>query len=62
MHGQIIGGLITMALGGNQASENQQFIETITTSYPALMIFVSCVLAPILEEMLFRGIVFWLDL
>lgn len=55
---QIIGGLITMTLGGNQASENQQFIETITTSYPVLMIFVSCVLAPILEEMLFRGIVF----
>lgn len=58
---QIVGGLLTLALGGNQSSENQQFIESISTSYPVIMIFVSCVLAPIVEEMLFRGIVFgWL--
>lgn len=55
---QIIGGLLTLALGGNQTSENQQLIESITTSYPVIMIFVSCILAPIVEEMLFRGIVF----
>lgn len=55
---QIIGGLLTLALGGNQSSENQELIESITASYPILMIFVSCVLAPIVEEMLFRGIVF----
>lgn len=55
---QLIGGLLTLALGGNQSSENQELIEAITASYPILMIFVSCVLAPVVEEILFRGIVF----
>lgn len=55
---QILGGLLTMFLGGAEVSENQQAVETILTSYPAIMIVVTCLLAPIAEEMMFRGIVF----
>lgn len=54
----LVGGIITLLLGGNQTSENQQLIETITVSHPFIMIFTSVVLAPMLEEFIFRGIVF----
>lgn len=54
----LIGGILTLLLGGQSTSENQQLIETITMSHPMMMIFTSVVLAPFLEECIFRGIVF----
>lgn len=57
----ILGGLITLAFGGNQLSENQELINIMTQSKPILMIITTVILAPILEEFVFRGIVFgWL--
>lgn len=56
-----IGGIITLALGGGVSSENQQAISQIVQSYPIVMIITTVIFAPILEEMIFRGIVFgWL--
>lgn len=54
----ILGGLITLLLGGADTSENQALIESITQVQPILMMVTTVVFAPILEEMIFRGIVF----
>lgn len=54
----IIGGLITLALGGSSSSENQAMIQTLTIAHPIMMFVTTVVFAPILEEMIFRGIVF----
>lgn len=57
----MIGGLITVALGETSVSQNQNMINMMTQSKPILMIITTVVLAPILEEFVFRGIVFgWL--
>ncbi|WP_270639766.1 CPBP family intramembrane glutamic endopeptidase [Longibaculum muris] len=57
----ILGGMITLMLGGSSNSENQQMIETIMNVHPLLMAITTIFFAPILEEMIFRGIVFgWL--
>ncbi len=56
-----LGGIITLILGANVSSENQQLIESIISVYPVIMAISSVILAPILEEMIFRCIVFgWL--
>ncbi|WP_050636359.1 CPBP family intramembrane glutamic endopeptidase [Candidatus Stoquefichus sp. SB1] len=54
----IIGGLITLMLGGGASSENQSLIQTLTLAHPLLMFVTTVIFAPILEEMVFRGIVF----
>lgn len=54
----ILGGLITIILGGANTSENQALIESITQVQPFLMMMTTIVFAPVLEEMIFRGIVF----
>jgi Predicted metal-dependent membrane protease len=57
----IVGGMITLMLGGNASSENQQLVVSITMAHPAIMVFTTVVLAPLLEEFIFRGMVFgWL--
>ncbi|MEG0365911.1 MAG: type II CAAX endopeptidase family protein [Coprobacillus sp.] len=56
--GSFIGGILTALFGGGQMSENQALIETITKSSPVLMIITTVLLAPILEEIIFRGILF----
>lgn len=57
----LIGGLITMILGGAINSENQALINTITVAHPIVMTITTVILAPILEEVVFRGMIFgWL--
>lgn len=57
----IVGSLLVLAFGGVSDSENQVLIESILDAYPFIMSFCTVVLAPILEEMIFRGILFtWL--
>lgn len=52
------GGMLTLALGGAQISENQALIEAIMDVQPLLMMIPTVIFAPILEEMIFRGIIF----
>lgn len=56
----IIANLIVMFLLGNQnqGSANQQLFETYLSSQPILMFVQAVIFAPILEELLFRGIIF----
>lgn len=54
----IIGGLITMLLGGAETSVNQEFISKITVAHPMIMMITTVIFAPILEEIVFRGLVF----
>ena len=54
----ICGGMLTLALGGAQTSENQALIEAIMDVQPILMMIPTVIFAPILEEMIFRGIIF----
>ena len=54
----IVGGFITLLLGGASTSENQNLIQTIVAAHPFLMSLTTVVFAPLLEEMIFRGIVF----
>lgn len=56
--GSFIGGVITTLFGGAQTSQNQAMIETITLTSPVLMIITTVLLAPVLEEFVFRGILF----
>lgn len=57
----IVGGLITLLLGGDQTSVNQEFISKITIAHPMIMMITTVVFAPVLEEIVFRGLVFsWL--
>lgn len=53
-----VGGVITLLFGGNSTSENQQLIEAITIVHPFWMTLTAVVMAPMLEEFIFRGIVF----
>ena len=54
----IVGGFITLLLGGASTSENQNLIQTIVAAHPFLMSLTTVVFAPLLEETIFRGIVF----
>lgn len=57
----IIGSLITMIFISKNTSDNQALLESLLNVYPIIMLLVSCVLAPIFEEIMFRGMVFgWL--
>lgn len=57
----IIGGIITMVLGGADQSENQNLINSIAVVHPIIMFFTTVILAPMLEEIVFRGMIFgWL--
>lgn len=53
-----VGGFLTLILGGQADSENQILINQLLSSYPVMMILSAVVLAPIIEEMIFRGIIF----
>ncbi len=54
----IVGSLLVLAFGGASDSENQVLVESLLDAYPVIMSFCTVVLAPILEEMIFRGILF----
>lgn len=56
----IFANIIVMLLLGNQnqGSANQQIFETYLSSQPILMFIQAVIFAPILEELLFRGIIF----
>lgn len=57
----IIGSLITMAFVSNDTSMNQAMIETMAHSYPVMVLITTVILAPIFEELMFRGMIFgWL--
>ena len=53
-----IGGILSYAFQGNVTSENQALLEVLISEHFVLMVFASVVLAPIFEELLFRGTVF----
>lgn len=54
-----IGGIITFALqGGVQSSANQGAIESMLVTHKLLMILPTVLFAPILEEIIFRGMLF----
>ncbi len=54
----IVGGLLTMALGGSDTSQNQSMIESLMNTKPLLMAIPTVLLAPVLEEIVFRGLIF----
>lgn len=54
----IVGALITLFLGGESSSENQALIETIASAHPLIMSVSAVLFAPVLEEMIFRCVVF----
>lgn len=54
----LIGGVITLLLGGSDTSANQEIIESVVDSKPMLMFVTTVFLAPILEEIIFRGMMF----
>ena len=47
-----------MLLGGSDTSANQSLIESVVDSKPLLMFFTTVLLAPVLEEIIFRGMMF----
>ena len=57
----IIGGMISLFFEGGNMSENQALLEVLISENMILMMFASVILAPIFEELLFRGTCFaWL--
>ena len=57
----LVGGLLSLLFQGNTTSENQALLETLISDHFLLMALASVILAPILEELIFRGAVFaWL--
>jgi uncharacterized protein len=50
--------ILTMLGITNETSENQQFIETTFTFYPLYIVPMTVIFAPIIEETIFRGIIF----
>lgn len=57
----IVGGLISMLLGAKTDSQNQILIESLANAHPIIIVVTSVILAPIVEELLFRGTLFgWL--
>ena len=56
-----IGSLFTLFFVGGGSSQNQQMLETIIMKHPLLMIGTTVFLAPLFEEIFFRGTLFaWL--
>ena len=52
----IVGAILSSLLGiQSEVVENQNLVETLLGSAPAMMIIATCVLAPIVEELVFRG-------
>lgn len=57
----LIGGLLSIAFNGDTTSANQALLENLISNHFVLMTFASVILAPIFEELLFRGVIFaWL--
>lgn len=57
----IIGGLISTILGAKTDSQNQVLIESLAHAHPIIIVVTSVILAPIVEELLFRATLFgWL--
>ena len=56
-----IGGILSVTLQGETTSANQALLETLISEHWFLMAVASVILAPIFEELLFRGTIFsWL--
>ena len=56
-----LGGLVSFFFKGGATSENQALLEALISDHFVLMVVASVVLAPIFEELLFRGTIFsWL--
>lgn len=53
-----LGNIISALLGATADSQNQALISTMTGAYPVVMFISTVILAPILEEIIFRGIIF----
>ena len=53
-----IGSSIVKLFVDQSSSVNQQQVESLTKSIPAIMFFVTGFLAPIGEELIFRGVIF----
>ena len=51
-------GVLLAALGLEYSNLNQETVELVTALTPAAAILNACVLAPIVEELLFRGLIF----
>ena len=58
MAGNLLGNLVTVLLQANDLSQNQEAVELLTQSFPFLMVIVTVIFAPIVEEILFRGLIF----
>lgn len=57
----ILGGLITLLLGGGDTSQNQSLIVSLAQNHPLIMFTTSVFMAPFFEEIIFRGMIFgWL--
>lgn len=54
----IIGSLLVSLFTNTTTSVNQNDVVTLMKSYPAIMFFSAVIFAPILEECLFRGLIF----
>ncbi len=53
-----LGGFITLLSGGGESSSNQVMVEELIHTLPLLMFVVTVIFAPIIEEFMFRGIIF----
>lgn len=54
----IVGGMVSLLFDGGITSENQALLEVLISDHLILMFIASVILAPIFEELLFRGAVF----
>lgn len=53
-----VGGILSYLFNGNSTSENQALLEVLISDHFVLMLVASVMMAPIFEELLFRGTVF----
>lgn len=53
-----VGGIISLIFGMPSQSQNQQLVETLAMAHPLMMIATSVILAPVFEEIFFRGMIF----
>lgn len=56
--GNVVGNLILRFFTSTTTSVNQSAVSTLTVQYPVLMVIMTVFLAPVTEELLFRGLVF----
>lgn len=54
----LIGSLATLLLGGAEQSQNQTMIESVMGAQPLLMAIPAVLLAPVAEEIVFRGMLY----